>query len=302
MTMPNFLIIGAQKSGTTSLYHYLKQHPEIYMSPVKEPNFFALEGENLDFRGPGNTLASVNNYSITAVEDYRQLFREVSEEKAVGEASNLYLYSSKAPKRIRHHIPDAKLIAVLRNPVQRAYSSFLHCIRDDREPLTDFSEALGEEERRIRENWGFLWHYKQIGFYHVQLKRYFEEFGHEQLRIHLYEDFEADSLGVLRDIFRFLGVDERFTPNMSIRYNMSGIPRSRTFHSLLSRRNPIKTAIKPLLPIGMRRRLSSVLKSRNLDVAPQLSPEMCRELAKAYREDTLRLQELIRRDLSGWLL
>ena len=123
MTMPNFLIIGAMRAGTTSLYHYLKQHPQVYMSPVKEPRFFALEGEKPD---PGRpTDERLMNHSITDIEAYRALFQAVSKETAIGEASPLYLYSPKAPERIRHYIPDAKLIAVLRDPVERAYSHFL---------------------------------------------------------------------------------------------------------------------------------------------------------------------------------
>ena len=176
MTMPNFLVIGAAKSGTTSLYHYLGQHPQVYVSPVKEPNFFALEGEKPDFRAPGSE-ERINSWSVTDVEAYRALFEGAGEEEALGEASAMYLYSEKAPGRIRHHLPNTKLVAVLRDPVERAYSSFLHLKRNGREPLDDFVEALEAEERRIRDNWEWIWHYKNMGFYHEQLRRYHEAFG-----------------------------------------------------------------------------------------------------------------------------
>jgi Sulfotransferase family len=172
MTMPNFLIIGAGKAGTSSLYQYLKQHPQIYMSPIKETNFFALEGQDLNFADPRDRI---NKYSITKIEDYYAQFEAVSNETAIGEASPLYLYEPKAPEQIQHYIPDVKLIAILRNPVDRAYASFLYLHREQRESLEYFSEALDAEPSRIQNNYPWIWHYKNLGFYAEQLQRYFEK-------------------------------------------------------------------------------------------------------------------------------
>jgi Sulfotransferase family len=170
--MPNFLIIGAAKSGTTSLYHYLNQHPQIYMSPEKEPEFFALEGRKLDFDGPdGKEVINrrIQRNRPTNIEEYRALFEGVSGETAIGEASPWYLYSVQAPSRISYYIPGVKLIAVLRNPVERAYSLFLYLRLRGQEPLSDFSQALQAEEVRKRDNWEWWWYYKDVGFYHAQL-------------------------------------------------------------------------------------------------------------------------------------
>ena len=167
MTMPNFLMVGAQKCGTPSLYYYLKQHPQIYMSPVKEAHFFDVEeGEKPDFR-----RASHSSRPVSGIEDYRALFAGVKDETAIGEASPSYVYIPEAPRRIRSRLPDAKLIAILRDPADRAYSAFLHTSRSGREPLTDFAQALREEEDRIRNGWHPLYHYRERGFYHAQLKR-----------------------------------------------------------------------------------------------------------------------------------
>ena len=299
MTMPNFLIIGAAKSGTTSLYHYLKQHPQVYMSPVKEPKFFALEGERPNFRGPSDEQ-EINRKSVTDIDAYRALFKGVTSEKAIGEASTLYLYSLKASERIRHHVPDAKLIAVLRNPVERAFSSYLHCVRDRGEPLTDFAQALRQEETRIENVWGPIWHYKNVGFYSAQLERYFDLFRRDQIKIYLYEDIKSNAVGVLQDIFRFLEVDDTRIPNISLKHNVSGVPKNRLLHALLNKRNPLKSAIKPLLPAKPRKRLNHSLTNRNL-VRPGLSPEVREQLIEVYSEDVLRVQELIQRDLSQWL-
>ena len=295
--MPNFLVIGAAKSGTTSLYHYLKQHPDVYMSPVKEPKFFALEGERPSFRGPGDCEAD----AVTTLEGYRALFGEANGESAVGEASPLYLYLEKAVDRIKHHVPEARFIAVLRNPVERAYSSFLHKVRDGRETTSDFAEALALEDERIREGWAYGWHYRRRGFYHEQLSRYYEAFGPEKIRVYLYEDLKQEPGDLLRDAYGFLGVDVAFVPNLSLKHNVSGVPRNRLIHSLLRGRNPLKTVLKPLLPEGLRKKLLVDLQRRNLEKAPPISPEVRHALVEGYREDVLKLQGLIGRDLSGWL-
>lgn len=307
MTMPDFLIIGAAKCGTTALYHYLKQHPEVYMSPEKEPRFFALEGEKPDFRGPADDRG-INRCRFTDIESYRELFRGVSGEKAAGEASTLYLYSPKAPERISHHVPDAKLIAVLRNPADRAYSAFLFMARDSREPLSDFDRALAEEERRIAENWGPEYHYRLRGLYHSQLKRYYDRFDRGQIKVYLYDELNSNPEGVVRDIFRFLGVDDEFEPDMASRHNVSGVPQSRVLQSVylsLRRSSPAKSALKALIPEKPRRemyrRVLEGVQSRNLAKAPPLSPETRQALIEVYRKDIIETQELIGRDLSGWL-
>lgn len=293
MTLPNFFVIGAQKAGTTSLYHYLDQHPGVYMSPVKEPHFFDYEGERPRFGGPERRPSA----SITSMEQYRKLFEGVADERAVGEASPTYLYLPGVPERIKRYAPEAKFVAVLRNPVERAYSAYLHTVRNGREPLNDFALALREEEGRIRENWHHVYHYKARGFYYDQLVRYHEAFGAEKVRVYLYEDLNGDPVGVSRDVFRFLGVDDSFAPDISVRYNASGVPRNRAVAALVKRAGALVPALKRLVPFETRQGI----KSRIFAKPPPLSEETRAELVEEYREDVLKLQDLIERDLSGWL-
>ena len=306
MTMPNFLIIGAAKSGTTALYAYLKQHPQIYMSSLKEPHFFAFEAERPNFQGPGDQ--ELYDYiGVSDIEAYRAQFRGVAKETAIGEASVYYLYLTTARDRIKHYVPDVKLIAILRDPAERAYSNFLHMIRDGKEPLSDFARALQAEEDRIQDNWGPLWHYKQVGFYYEQLKRYYEVFDPEQIRVYLYEDLNNDPASILRDAFTFLGVDDAFAPDVSVRHNVAGVPKNERLHALhgfILRPHPVKALFKPFLPLRIRRpildRLLNTLRNQNL-VKPPFPVEVRQQLTEAYREDVLKLQELIQRDLSKWL-
>jgi hypothetical protein len=291
MTMPNFLIIGAMKSGTTALYYYLEQHPQIYMSPVKEPNFFCLEGqENPDPK------------AISDSETYRRLFKGASGERALGEASHCYLYEAKAIECIKSYVPEAKFIAILRNPVDRAYSHFLHMVRNGTEPITDFTHALREDENgshRKRTPQDYIGR----GFYYVQLKRYFDNFHRDQIRIYLYDDLNSAPIDTLQDAFRFLEVDDSFVPDVSVKRNVSGYPKSQALDELL-RPGPITHALKLYLPAELRWPLSRVhdkIKSRNLVKPPPVPSTVRRRLIEVYREDILKLQELIHRDLSEWL-
>jgi hypothetical protein len=296
VTLPNFLVIGAQKAGTTALYQYLKQHPQIYMSPVKEPHFFSFEGEKPVSLGQGRKLTD----HITHIEAYRRLFEGVSAEAAVGEASPSYIYIPQSAERIRHHVPEAKLIAVLRNPADRAYSNFLYAIKLGREPLTDFAQALSEEDARIQNGWGAFWHYKRKGFYYEQLERYFDKFDRNQIKIYLYEDLDAEPVVVLRDIFSFLGVDESYVPDISARHNVSGVPKSRTSRAVVTGIETVTPFLKRVLPADLRRVRESI-RNKVLHEPPPLSAETREQLAELFREDILKLQNLIHRDLSAWL-
>lgn len=296
MNMPNFLIIGSAKAGTSSLHYYLRQHPQIFMPFSKEPKFFALEGEELNFRNPDQ---GINEYSITDLADYQKLFDDVRDEIAIGEASPIYLYSEKAADRIKHYIPNVKMIVVLRNPVDRAFSCYTHLRREDYETLS-FEEGLAAEGARIADNWSHLWHYQTAGYYYKQLKPYLERFDRQQFKIYLFEDLCSDSLGILRDVFEFLDVDTDFVPDMT-KQNVSGAPKSKLLQKFFSKKNFLRSTIQTVVPDELRRNTAQRIKQWNLGKKPELSPQMRERLAKAYREDVLKLQDLIDRDLSVWL-
>lgn len=297
MVLPNFLVIGAAKAGTSSIYSYLKQHPQVYMSEIKEPKFFSLEGEQLDFAGPSQYI---NRTSINNLDSYQELFEGVRDEIAIGEASPLYLYSAKAAERIKHYIPEAKLIVILRHPAERAFSSFAHLVREGFETLT-FEAGLEAESQRIADKWAPLWYYQDKGFYAKQLKPYFELFDRQQIKVYLYEELQQNTIGLVQDIYQFLGVTPDFVPDLT-RRNVSGIPKSRFFHSLLTQDNSLKTLIKMGLPKNIRKKLYQDLKAKNLGDKPIMSAETRNRLTELYRQDILELQTSINRDLSSWLV
>ena len=273
------------------------------MSPRKHTRFFSFETEDPEFRGPALEKESVP-YAIVGLENYHALFNGVGGETAIGEASHSYLYQPTAAERIKEYAPGMKLIAILRNPAERAYSHYRQMIRDGREPIGDFRQALATEEPRIRDYWWPDFHYVRIGLYYNQLKRYLDLFDREQMKVYLYEDLESDPRGMMRDVFWFLNVDEAFAPEVALRYNASGSPKNEALHSFLQGLRRVKPFVERGLPEGASRslmRLGSNLHNRNLD-KPGLSPEVRRWVTEAYfREDIMRLQGLIRRDLSKWL-
>ena len=300
MVMPNFLVFGAAKSGTTSIYKYLEQHPDAFMSSFKEPGFFAFEGEKPTLNGPG-AQKWVDKWVVTDLESYQKLFMDYKGEKAIGEASPYYIYYEKSAPTIYKHVPNMKLIAILRNPVDRAFSNYVWAVRDRAEKLTNFQDALAAEENRIKENWGPKWHYKNQGFYYNQLKPYYELFAPEKIKIYLYENFVAEPVAVMQDIFRFLEIDDNFIPDMSRKHNTSLIPRNKSWHQFLDKPNPIKDIIKPFLPLKFRQNLKQDAKEKNL-FKPSLDSELRQQLIIEYQEDISKLEDLIKQDLSRWLV
>lgn len=294
--LPNFIIIGAAKAGTSSLYYYLKQHPDVYMSEVKETNYFALKDQKLNFQNPDKVI---NTSSITTEEAYRKLFEDVKDEVAVGEASPLYLYSPKAAEQIKLFNPSIKLIVILRNPVYRAYSCYNHLVRDGYETLS-FSEALKEENNRIRNNWAHLWHYKHGGYYYRQLKPYFDRFNPEQIRIYFYEDFNNNSITLTQDIYRFIGVDASFIPDLT-RMNVSGVPKLKILHSLFSKANVLRSTLKPFFPRTFREKIGQSIREWNRRPNSLILPNDKNILVQEYREDIHKLEKFLQKDLSSWL-
>jgi Sulfotransferase family len=297
---PTFLVVGAAKAGTTSLFMYLTQHPQVFGAPRKEPNFFALEGKKVWYRGPGDQEA-INRTSVTVWGDYLSLFSGSGGARARGESSTLYLYSPDAAACIHKYVPSVRIVAILRNPVDRAFSSFQHLRRDGREPLEDFSDALRAEDTRFVQGWQHLWHYTRLGFYSAQLRRYYELFPGEQILVHLYDDLVRAPLDVVRATYEFIGVDRNFRPDVSRRFNEGGSPRSPLFQALLVGENAPKKIARRLLPPHARSRLwLRLLRLNTVESAAKMSMEARDFLTGLFAPEIDRLEELLGRDLSEW--
>lgn len=299
MTMPNFMILGAAKAGTTSLYAYLYHHPEIYLSRPKEPNFFAYgDAPPPALQGPGADVIRRN--SVLSRAAYEQLYQGVTTQRAIGEASISNMWP-RACARIKAYAPQAKLIAILRQPAERAYSHFLYNCALGFEPLPDFAAALADEPRRIAQQWSPMFCYRAMSHYADDLEHYFAHFPQAQIRVYLYDDLVAQPRQLVQDIFRFLDVDAQFAPDTTVRYNVTQLPRNQWLANFLRRPHPLKTWSKALIPPLLRERLTRWTQQRNRQKPPPLPPSLRHRLTQSLQPDLVRLQRLLGRDLSHWL-
>jgi len=301
--LPNFLIVGAPKSGTTSLYHYLKQHPEVFMPQKKEPRFFvACVHKSRNPNAPRYEYYIKS--SIFTFEDYVKLFEGAEKEKAIGEASPAYLYHYEMTiPQIKKFLGDVKIIAILRNPVDRAFSAHVHLLGKRFEVLS-FERCLELEEERKAANWGIMDFYKSVGLYYNQVKAFMENF--EEVKVVLYDDLVQDALGLVGDLYEFLEVDLSFVPDISIIYAVTGVPKSRSFYkflNVLARSSALRSMAGVILPNEIRAKLLKDLKALKVKtlVKPEMKLETREYLKNVFREDILKLQDLLDRDLSHWL-
>jgi len=285
MTLPNFIIIGAYKSGTTSLYHYLRQHPDIFMPNIKEPNFFAHEKKtNLVMQ------EDQNQHTINDIDTYTKLFSNVNTEKAIGEASPIYLGTPFAAQRIKATIPDVKLIAILRQPIDAFYSDHNMRIRDKRNLENDFRERVKGIGDQIDSG-------ETSGpMYFKQLKIYYDLFDASRINVYLYDDLRKNTLALVRNIYKFLNVDDKFSPDFAGIHNIGGIPKVNVLNDILKKIiKKQKIQSTPLL-----RNSLAKLQQLNMTPFPPLSATLKSELTNIFRTDIQNLEKLIDRDLSDW--
>jgi len=301
--MPDLFIIGAPKSGTTSLYEYLKGHPEVFMSVVKEPCYFA---RDLAHDHSGNFLVYERDEAL-----YTALFDEATpEQKRAGEGSTRYLYSKDAPALIREASPEARVIAMLRNPVDMIHSLHAHKLAAATEDLADFKDALDAEAdrhagRRIPAHSNpTLATYRDRARFGEQLPRWFDTFGRNRVHVIIFEDMVRDPAGEFRRLLEFLEIDPDYVPASFAAYNTAHAARSLSIRRVLNTRLP-QWVVWSLLPkvIGDTRTRGVVRRFRHswfhrkpIQKAP-LSPQLRRQLEDEFAPDVARTSELLGRDL-----
>ncbi len=300
-SLPNFLMVGAAKSGTTSTYQYLNEHPEIFMSRNKEPRYF-ISSVFTGLSRDDPRYFALQEDTVTDYDTYTELFKDGDKCKAVGEATATYLYYyQEAIPNIKKHLDDVKIIIFLRNPIDRAFSSYKHLVREHYETRS-FEECLELEGKRIKNNWSLLNFYIDAGLYHRQVRAYIENF--KQTKICLFDDLKADGLALLKDVYSFLEVSDRFIPNLNKQYNVSYIPKSNFVNNFFEKSNVIKRNLKPIadfiFPPHKRKKFITDLKVLN-KANYRMNPETREKLKDVFREDIIKLQELINMDLSHWL-
>jgi len=290
---PDFLIVGAAKSGTTSLFHYLKQHPDIYIPEVKECRFFSQLPKN--YKGLGAEFFP--NSGITDKDEYFGLF-EGRGNKICGDISNDYLYYYKESiGNIKKYLGDeVKIIIILRNPVDRAYSNYMHAFRDGWENIT-FEDSIIEETSRINDNWGWPYHYINTGFYYLQVKAYLDSFS--DVKVFLFEELK-DNDTFMKSIFGFLGVNSCDLPVSKEMHNESGYPKSKVIHKLVNYNGKLKEFLKPIAKTILPNNILNEIKNKNL-IKKEINKKTRVYLNAMYSDDVTNLAKLIKKDLSYWV-
>jgi Sulfotransferase domain len=303
--VPDFFIVGHPKSGTTALYEMLKRHPQIFMCEEKEPWYFSPE---LRFRPPPRKPFAIPE----SLEQYLSLFEAAGPQQRAGEASTTYLWSRAAASLIADARPDARIVAILREPASFLRSLHLQFIEAHIETESDLRRALAleaarREDRHIPRHsyWPQMLQYAEHVRYVEQLRRYEAVFPPEQLLVLIYDDFRADNHGTVRTVLRFLGVDDA-APVESVELNSTVHARSQAVHELVHAvavgRGPIshavKAAVTAITPRGPRRRLLGAVRRRVVYRDPPVPDEqLMGELRVRFKPEVEALSEYLGRDL-----
>jgi hypothetical protein len=300
LPLPNFFLVGAAKSGTTSLANYLDQHPGVFVTRPKEPNFFAFEPDEVpSVVGPGDASHRFDmllKYSVTSPAAYQRLYAPAGQASARGEASVRYLYYAEVPGRIAAAVPDARILLVLRDPVRRMYSHYHMNVRSQLEPL-GFRDAIEAEPQRVEQGWGWDWHYVRVGRYGEQLERYLRHFSREQIHVEWHDDLVRQPAAVMGRIFHHLGVDPRFVPDLTSRKMVGSTPRNRLLRRVIREENLVKRVAQALVPRRLRKAASRWIEQRNQQRIPSLDDKLYRELAPRFEDDRRKLADLLHREV-----
>lgn len=300
MRRPDFLVVGAPRCGTTSLHHYLSQHPDVAVSAVKEPNFFLFDGPG-DASRPLVEERAIVTKSVSDPRDYDRLFADARPGQRTGDISVLYLYAQRSPELIRAELPDARIAMVLRHPVDRAYSHFLYTYAGPEEQVrTAFREAVEREVGLPETPFTSGTHLLRLGDYGPQLDRYLAQFSREQLFVGLYDDLDADPGAFLAQLCGFIGVDPTHDFDTGVAYNGSSVGGGavRAIGRLAGRAAP---RVKRALPPSVSGRLGRVrARFRRRGEPPPLGEVFRKELAGHFDASITRVEELTGRQLDHW--
>lgn len=300
---PDFFLIGAPKAGTSALHAALAEHPELFLSRVKEPKYYMCgDSPPPAYKGPGD--AHSKREWVWQRERYLALFDEAPDQMLCGEATPFYLYNRDARRRIAVDNPAAKLIAVLRDPVDRAYSNWMHLWMDGLEPCGDLLEAVRRERHRIDSGWAPFWHYRSLGMYGRQVADLLDHFPREQLLLLRYAELVADPTATVAKVSTFLGVEAAEVPEVpadNARVFVPNGPRTRALSSLIRAGARIGQFFPPQVWRRASRPLVGQLHRGGQAARPKLTPRQRTELLKPHREDIALLEDVTGQSYQDWL-
>jgi len=297
MRLPNFVVIGAPKCGTTSLHHYLSQHPEVYVPKRKELHYFSYAHMQRFAAGPGD--AHILKPLCATRQAYEKHYEKAGIQSAVGDISPSYLYYAEVSERIKAELGRPKIVVVLRDPIDKAFSQYMHLVRDNRETLS-FYDALMAEKQHERDGWAALWRYSESSLYAAKLKRYLDDFGIDRVKILLFAELSRNPHAVMRDLFHFLDIDPNFHPDTSKVLNKSGLPKSRALADFLAKPNVVTAVAKKMVPESVSSTIRSALVNLNTGAKRQIDEKSRAYLRDFFAADVGEVEKLLGQKLN-WL-
>src|SRR5580765_6750046 len=303
MSLPDFFVVGVPKGGTTALHALLAQHPGLYLAPVKEPKFYLCDGRpppRMGQRGPGDAHSAQER--IWQRDRYEALFDAAPPGTLRGESTPFYLWDKDAHRRLAETVPRARLIAVVRDPIDRAYSNWTHLRSDGLEPEVDFLAACRREPSRIAAGWAPFWRYLELGRYGEQLTHLYRYFPREQVHVLRYRQLVDEPVATLKGITEFLDVDpvlETIPPS-----NVSHWAPDTPANSALRRAVHLGAALGAYAPPRVWRQAQRPLMAalhRGGAARPRLAPEVRRQLVGEFAQDVAVLEELLGESFQDWL-
>jgi len=301
MALPDFLVAGVPKAGTTALHAALSRHPGLYLSEIKEPKFFLTDGPPPARGGPGDVITYREH--VWQRDKYEALFEAAPPGVPRGEATPLYLYDRDAMRRIRDHIPAAKLIVIVRDPVERAHSNWAHLWSAGLEPIGDFVRACAQEPRRIEAGWASFWHYTGLGKYGEQLQHAYTLFPRGQVLVIRYRLLADAPAATLDRICAFLGVEAGLISEIP-RENVTAHPERTLSHQAVAIGMRASDSIGRLLPgtagANVTSRIERFLQRGNRQRQP-LDWRQREALLPIFKQDIRLLEEVLDEDFSDWL-
>jgi hypothetical protein len=298
---PDFFVIGAPKAGSTALHEALDQHPGLYLSRVKEPKYFLCDGPPTNQRGPGDAHSAQEWVWRSA--DYERLFAGAPEGTLTGESTPFYLWDRDAPRRIQAATPDAKLIAVVRDPIDRAYSNWTHLWCDGLEPEADFLTACNLEEQRAARGWAPFWRYQSLGRYGEQLQHLFSLFPREHVHVLKYRELVSEPQDALDRICRFLGIQEGLVstvPSSNVSTWVEPTPVNHVLRLAVRAGAAAGAHAPPQVWRRASRPLLDVL-HRGGKHRPPLDPEVRKVLIERFAADVALLGDVMEQSYADWL-
>ena len=296
MSLPNLFVIGAARSGTTSLYRYLSRHPDVYVPKKKELDFLGVGEKGQIYDGPDKSV--INSRITRTWEEYTRHYDDVIDENFSADISPWYLYSTDSARSIRDNTRDSKIIAILRNPVERVFSHYRLMRMLGLETEVDFRNALEAEEDRIKNNWSFGWFYREVGYYGSQLSRYYSVFSKEAIKVVLFEDLQKNPALVMQDIYEYLGISHE----VDVRYDISNaavLPRLSVIEKALKWNNPMKSPMMIFVGSENRKKLRAQVEKWNT-FKPRIDRETSDYLNIIYKRDKELLENLLGRRIDSW--